>query len=82
MAAALGGLDAIMFTALVSMAPVCASGSAGMPRGSGLELDAEANAANGPRISTAASPVTAWVRFWQPQRKTTIYDRKFRSNEV
>ena len=81
MAAALGGLDAIMFTALVSSASlrarVCRDAA-----WLGLELDAEANAANGPRISTTASPVTAWVRFWQPQRKTTIYDRKFRSNEV
>src|SRR5499427_3990808 len=44
LAAALGGLDAIVFTACL-----------------GVELDEHANGANGPRLSTPASRVTAWV---------------------
>lgn len=60
LAAALGGLDAIVFTAGVgeNSAPIreriCSA--AGWL---GVELDAAANAAGGPRISTAASRVTA-----------------------
>jgi acetate kinase len=62
LAAALGGLDAVVFTAGVGensseiRARVC--------RGAGwlgLELDPAANAAGGPRISTAASRVPAWT---------------------
>ena len=62
LAAALGGLDAIVFTAGIGehAAPVRAAvcrGAAWL----GVELDAAANAAHGPRITTAASPTTAWV---------------------
>lgn len=62
LAAALGGLDAIVFTAGIGehAAPVrerilrrCAW--------LGVELDAAANAAGGPRLTTAASRVAAWV---------------------
>ena len=62
LAAAMGGLDAIVFTAGVGenaaaiRARVC--GDAGWL---GVELDAEANAARGPRLSTTASKVSAWV---------------------
>jgi acetate kinase len=62
LAAALGGLDAIVFTGGIGehAAPVreraCRTAA-----WLGLELDARANAANVPRISTAASRVTAWV---------------------
>ncbi len=62
LAAALGGLDAIVFTAGVgeNSAPirerVCRAA-----RWLGVELDAAANAAGGPRISAAASPVAAWT---------------------
>jgi acetate kinase len=60
LAAALGGLDAIVFTAGVGensaeiRARVCQTAA-----WLGVELDAAANAAGGPRISTAASRVTA-----------------------
>jgi acetate kinase len=60
LAGALGGLDAIVFTAGVGensaeiRARVCQTAA-----WLGVELDAAANAAGGPRISTAASRVTA-----------------------
>lgn len=62
LAAALGGLDALVFTAGIGehAAPirerVCRTAA-----WLGLQLDAAANAAGGPRISTAGSSVSAWV---------------------
>jgi acetate kinase len=62
LAAALGGLDAIVFTAgigensAVLRERVCRDA-----RWLGIEIDAAANASGGPRISTAASPVSAWA---------------------
>jgi acetate kinase len=62
LAAALGGLDALVFTGGIGehhpaiRAGVCAS--AGWL---GLQLDASANAVGGPRISREASRVAAWV---------------------
>jgi acetate kinase len=62
LAAALGGLDALVFTggigekAVPIRDRVCRSGE-----WLGLEPDAEANAAGGPRISLDHSRVRAWV---------------------
>ena len=62
LAAALGGLDAIVFTAGIGehAAPirerVCRQAA-----WLGIEFDAVANAKHGPRISTAASRTSAWV---------------------
>jgi acetate kinase len=62
LAAALGGLDAIVFTAgigenaAVLRERVCRDAA-----WLGVELDASANAAHGPRISTPSSPASAWV---------------------
>jgi acetate kinase len=62
LAAALSGLDAVVFTAgigehsLSLRERVCRDAA-----WLGVELDQPANEANGPRISTAASRVTAWV---------------------
>jgi acetate kinase len=62
LAAALGGLDAIVFTAgigensVLIRERVCRDA-----RWLGIDLDAEANQAAGPRISTADSRVRAWV---------------------
>ncbi len=62
LAAALGGLDAIVFTAGIGenqpevRERICA-GAAWL----GLELDREANLRHGPRISTPGSRVAAWV---------------------
>ena len=62
LAAALGGLDALVFTAGIGehAAPirerVCQAAA-----WLGVELDPAANAAGGPRISTADSRVSVWV---------------------
>jgi acetate kinase len=62
LAAALGGLDAIVFTAgigensAVLRERVCRDA-----RWLGVELDASANARGGPRISSAASRVSVWA---------------------
>ena len=62
LSAALGGLDALVFTggvgenAVPIRARVC-----GDAAWLGLELDAEANRRGGPQISKAASRVTTWV---------------------
>jgi acetate kinase len=61
-AAVLGGVDGLVFTAGIGehsaeiRARICAA-SAWL----GVELDARANAAHGPRITTSQSPVSAWV---------------------
>jgi acetate kinase len=62
LAAALGGLDVLVFTAGIGehAAPVRArvcENAAWL----GIRLDAAANLAGGPRISTADSPVSVWV---------------------
>ncbi len=62
LAAALGGLDAIVFTAGIGensrslRERVCRDAT-----WLGVELDAAANEGNGPRISTAGSRVSAWA---------------------
>lgn len=62
LAAALGGLDALVFTAGIGehaaeiRRRVCQQAA-----WLGLELDEAANAAKGPRITTEASKVSAWV---------------------
>ena len=61
LAAALGGLDAIVFTAGVGEnSPVIRERVCRASRWLGVELDDAANATGGPRISTMASRVTAW----------------------
>jgi acetate kinase len=62
LAAALGGLDAVVFTAgigegsAVIRAEICRQAA-----WLGLELDAAANERHGPRLSTPASRVSAWM---------------------
>ena len=62
LAAALGGLDAVVFTGGIGehaasiRARVCANAA-----WLGIRLDPEANVADGPRISAADSPTAAWV---------------------
>lgn len=62
LAMALGGLDALVFTAGIGehAAPVRAE-VCRRCAWLGLELDAAANATHGPRISTPRSPLSAWV---------------------
>jgi acetate kinase len=62
LAAALGGVDAVVFTAGIGensaalRERVCRDA-----RWLGIELDAAANAAGGPGVSTGASSVSVWV---------------------
>ena len=61
-AAVLGGLDAFVFTAGIgeNSAPVRAA-LCGKLAWLGVKLDKQANASNGPRLSTADSKVSVWV---------------------
>ena len=62
LAAALGGLDAIVFTAGIGEnAAVVRERVCRDTAWLGVELDSGANAAGGPRISAAVSRVSAWV---------------------
>jgi len=62
LAGALGGLDAIVFTAGIGEKAVAIRERVCRDAAwLGVEFDAQANAAHGPRISTAASRVSAWV---------------------
>ena len=62
LAAALGGLDVLVFTGGIGQhaAPVRARVCEGA-RWLGVDVDAAANRAGGPRISTRDSPVSVWV---------------------
>jgi acetate kinase len=62
LAAALGGLDAIVFTAGIGEnSPAVRERVCRDAAWLGVVLDADANATSGPRISTAKSRVAAWV---------------------
>jgi acetate kinase len=62
LAAALGGLDAIVFTAGIGeKAAAIRSRLCRDAAWLGVALDAAANAAHGPRISSEASAVSVWV---------------------
>jgi acetate kinase len=62
LAAALNGLDALVFTAGIGEhSAVVRERACRAAAWLGVELDPDANAAGGPRISTAASKVSAWV---------------------
>jgi acetate kinase len=62
LAAALGGIDALVFTAGIGEhAPLVRERVCRLAGWLGVELDPAANGADGPRISTAASRVSAWV---------------------
>jgi len=62
MAAAMGGVDGIVFTAGIGEnSPEIRAGICRAARWMGVELDEAANNGGGPRISTANSPISAWV---------------------
>jgi acetate kinase len=62
LAAALGGLDAIVFTAGIGeRAAAIRDAVCRQAAWLGVELDQAANTVHGPRISTASSRVAAWV---------------------
>jgi len=62
LAAVLSGIDGLVFTAGIGEnSPEVRRRICDASAWLGIQLDANANAANGPRISAAASPVSAWV---------------------
>ncbi|SAL25868.1 acetate/propionate family kinase [Caballeronia humi] len=62
LAAALGGIDALVFTAGIGEhAPAVRERVCKSAAWLGIELDAQANSRGGPCISTASSKVSAWV---------------------
>jgi acetate kinase len=62
LAAALGGLDAIVFTAGIGEnSPILRERVCRDARWLGVEIDSSANDAGGPRISSAASRVSIWA---------------------
>lgn len=62
MAAVLGGVDALVFTAGIGEnSPAIRHRIAQASSWLGLELDEDANRRNATRISTPSSPVSAWV---------------------
>lgn len=62
MAAALGGADALVFTAGIGEhAPVIRESICRACEWLGVQIDTHANAAGMPRITTETSPVSAWV---------------------
>ncbi len=74
LAAALEGLDALVFTAGIGEnAPEIRAKVCHRAQWLGLRLDAAANAAGGPRISTADSPVSAWVILTDEERMIALH---------
>ena len=62
LAAALGGLDILVFTAGIGEhAPEIRAGACRMAHWLGIILDEQANAKGGPQISTSSSAVSVWV---------------------
>lgn len=62
LAAAMGGIDALVFTAGIGeRAAAVRARVVGLAGWLGLRLDEQANAVHGPRISTPDSAVSAWV---------------------
>ena len=62
LAAAMGGVDGIVFTAGIGEnSPAIRAGICRAAKWMGVDLDEAANETGGPRISTANSPVSAWV---------------------
>ena len=77
LAAALGGLDALVLTGGIgeNAVPIRARICAGA-RWLGLDLDEEANAAGGPRISRSGSRISAWVVRTDEERMIAMHTRR------
>ncbi len=74
LAAALGGIDALVFTGGIGEhAPAVRERVCELSHWLGLTLDRDANAAGGPRISTAGSAVSAWVIPTDEERMIAIH---------
>ena len=62
LAAALGGLDALVFTGGIGEhAPLIRAGVCEAAKWLGVDFDAQSNETSSPRITYMDSPVTAWV---------------------
>ena len=76
LAAAMGGLDALVFTAGIGEhAPLIRQRVCEQAAWLGVTLDAEANASGGRRISAAGSAVSAWVIPTDEERMIAIHTR-------
>lgn len=76
LAAALGGVDALVFTAGIGEhAPAIRERVCAQAAWLGVALDAVANAQGGPRISTADSAVSAWVIPTDEEKMIAIHTR-------
>jgi acetate kinase len=74
LAAVLAGIDALVFTAGIGEhAPSIRERVCRQAEWLGIRLDAEANAAGGPRISTPDSAVSAWVIPTDEERMIAIH---------
>lgn len=76
LAAVLGGIDALVFTAGIGehAAPI-REDVCRRAEWLGIRLDAAANRAGGPRISTAASPASAWVIPTDEEKMIALHTR-------
>jgi acetate kinase len=75
--AVLGGLDALVFTAGIGEhAPEIRERLCRGAEWLGVRLDPAANVAHGPRITTADSPVSAWVIPTDEERMIAIHTRR------
>ena len=75
--AVLGGIDALVFTAGIGEhAPEIRERACRDAEWLGVRLDPAANAGGGPRITTADSPVSAWVIPTDEERMIAIHTRR------
>jgi acetate kinase len=76
LAATLGGIDALVFTAGIGerAAPI-RENVCRRAEWLGIRLDSAANAAGGPRITTDASPTSAWVIPTDEEKMIAIHTR-------
>ena len=82
LAAVLGGIEALVFTAGVGEnAPEIRERVCRDAEWLGLRLDPAANAAGGPRITGADSPVSAWVIPTDEERMIAIHTRHMLHDE-
>lgn len=76
LAAVLGGIDALVFTAGIGEhAAAIREDVCRRAEWLGIRLDAAANRAGGPRISTAASPASAWVIPTDEEKMIALHTR-------
>jgi acetate kinase len=76
LAAALGGIDALVFTAGIGehAAPI-RENVCRRAEWLGIDLDAAANQAGGPRITTKASRTSAWIIPTDEEKMIAIHTR-------